>query len=214
MQDFCCGCSYSSPVQDGWARLNPQPSASAHWEAPRLQHWVCWATPAGLGNNRGAKRISGLGSSRCLQLRPREEEGLCTPEEKDLHARVWFPLQSTDEKCGTFTPQTLLAWGHVLRGRPCSHVQESRGLDAATVGLPSQESQLTGCKPAQQLWAGAQCRTASWAEDRVSLCSERHRLPGAAPSLQLPTLPVQAQQQNARPSFPASTDKLQCLLYC
>lgn len=46
---------------------------------------------------------------------------------------VPIAVQSADEKCGSFTPQTLLAWGHVLRGRPCSHVQESRGLDAASV---------------------------------------------------------------------------------
>ena len=70
-----------------------------------------------------------------------------------------------------------------------------------------------GSKPAQQLWADTQCGTASWAKDRVSLHSECHRLPGAAPSPQLTTLPVQAQQQDARPSFPASRDKLQCLLH-
>jgi len=92
-QRSCSGCSYSLPIQDGCPRLNPQPSAAAHRGALRLQHWVCWAVPAGLGNNEREKKDSGLSSSRCLHLRPTEEEGFCTSERKDLDAWVWFPLR-------------------------------------------------------------------------------------------------------------------------
>lgn len=72
----------------GWLSKGKSPAlCSAPQGAPRLQHWVCWAAPAGWGNNGGAKGISGLGSSRYLQLSPMEEEGLlCTSEGKDVHA--------------------------------------------------------------------------------------------------------------------------------
>ena len=56
----------------------------------------------------------------------------------------------------------------------------------AMVWLPGLESQLVGCKPAQQLWADTLFRTASWAKDRVSLSSKCHRLPGVASIPQLP----------------------------